>query len=209
MSTLAVKPLFAAALCLPLAWLAWLLWLELGSPGAGLGPDAGEALVHYLGEWALIMLLLAYSVSPLRRLTKSAALARSRRMVGLFAFAYVVLHIASYLTFYLGFAWAALLEDLVERPYITAGMAAFVALLCMAVTSTRGWQRRLKKNWQRLHRLIFPALTLALVHLWWLTRDGFAEVSLFTLWFLILSVERAAAAGVFTRQRGVAHPPQR
>ena len=184
------KSIFAIALCGPLLWLAWLIALELQAPGSGLGADAGEAVVHFLGEWALIVLLLAYSVSPLRRLTGSTSIARSRRMVGLFAFTYVSLHILSYVTFYLGFAWQVLLEDFVERPYITAGMGAFLCLAVMALTSTRGWQKRLRRNWQRLHFVIYPAVMLALVHLWWLTRDGFGEVALYTLWFLVLSAAR-------------------
>lgn len=164
-------------------------------------------MVHFLGEWALIALLIAYSISPLRRLTGVSALLRSRRMVGLFAFAYVCLHITSYVTFYLGFAWQALLEDFVERTYITVGMAAFVLLLALTLTSTRGWQRRLGKNWQRLHRLIHPALVLALVHLWWLTKDGFDQVALFSAWFLILSAERLYSARRVKTAPLFAHPP--
>jgi methionine sulfoxide reductase heme-binding subunit len=196
-----LKSLIALALSLPLVWLAWLVVVDIQEPGAGLGADAGERLVHYLGEWALIMLLTAYSVSPLRRITGSRAVARSRRMVGLFAFAYVCLHMLSYLTFYLGFSWAALLEDVFERPYITVGMLALLALSIMALTSTRGWQRRLGRGWGRLHKLIYPVLALALVHLWWLTRDGYTQVVLFSLWFVLISIERLYKSAWFIRLR--------
>lgn len=185
-----VKSLVVLSLSAPLIWLGWLIGLEARAPGSGLGADPVEEVVHYLGEWALRVLLLAYAVSPLRRLSKSPVLGRSRRLIGLFAFAYVCLHILSYVAFYLEFEWRALLEDFVERAYITAGMAAFVCLVLLAGTSTRGWQRRLRRNWQKLHRLIYPAIVLALVHLWWLTKDGFAEVSLYTLIFACLSFER-------------------
>lgn len=174
----------------PLLWLLWLVSLDLANPGSALGADAGETVVHFLGEWSLIMLLSAYSVSPLRRLTNAAVLARCRRMVGLFAFAYVCIHLFSYVALYLEFEWPALVEDLVERTYITAGMAAFTCLLAMALTSTKGWQRRLRRNWQRLHMVVYAAVPLALLHLWWLTRDGFTEVALYTLWFLLMSAER-------------------
>ncbi len=160
------------------------------APGSGLGADPAEAVVHFLGEWALIVLLAAFAVSPLRRLTGSRPLAQSRRMVGLFAFAYVCLHILSYTAFYLEFSLAALFEDFIERPYITMGMASFVLLLLMAATSTRGWQRRLRQHWRNLHRVIYVALPLALIHLWWLTRDGFDEVLLFTAVFALLAAER-------------------
>jgi len=185
-----LKPLLALALSAPLCWLAWLIWIDVQNPGAGLGPDAGETLVHYLGEWSIRSLLVAFAVSPLRHWTGSSAWLRSRRMVGLFAFAYVCLHVSCYVAWYLGFDVSALLEDVVERPYITMGMLAFAALLPMAVTSTRGWQRRLRRNWQRLHRLIYVALAAGLLHLWWLTRDGFAEVAVYTLCFLLLCAER-------------------
>jgi sulfoxide reductase heme-binding subunit YedZ len=186
----AVKAVIAIMLCGPLLWLCWLFTLEFESPGSALGADAGEAVVHFLGEWALIMLLIAYAVSPLKRLTKSSAIARSRRMIGLFAFSYVSLHILSYAYLYLEFEWQTLLEDFVERPYITAGMAAYSGLLVMACTSTNGWQRRLRRNWQRLHYVVYPVVILALVHLLWQTRDGFAEVVLYTTVFVALSAER-------------------
>ena len=185
-----MKPVLAVLLSLPLVWLAWLVYLDLQNPGTALGADAGETLVHYLGEWALIVLLGAYAVTPLRQWWAVPFLIRSRRMVGLFAFAYVCLHLLSYAWFYLGFDAGALLEDFAERPYIMVGMVAFFCLLLMAVTSTQGWQRRLRRNWKRLHTLMYPTLALALVHLWWLTRDGYGEVLLYTGVFFVLSAAR-------------------
>ena len=191
-----LKPTLFVALLAPLGWLASRIYLEIQAPGSGLGADPNEAIVHFLGEWALRVLLLAFSVTPLRRALKSASLARCRRMVGLFAFAYALLHLLAYLAFYLAFSWSALLEDFVERAYITAGLVAFAALLAMALTSTRGWQRRLRANWRKLHRVVYVAVTLALVHLWWLTRDGYGELVLYTAWFFVL----LAARGWYARR---------
>jgi len=199
-----LKLLTAGALSGPLLWLLWLIYLDIQAPGAGLGADAGEAVVHFLGEWSLIVLLVAYCISPLRRFTKFSALVRIRRMAGLYAFAYVSLHVSAYVALFLGFEWRGLLEDFVERPYITAGMGAFVCLSAMAATSTRGWQRRLGLSWKRLHRLIHVALALALTHLWWLTKDGYDEALLYTVVYAALAVERIAASGRFRRwRRGV------
>lgn len=181
-----VKLILAVLLSLPLGWLAWLITLDIQNPGSTLGADPGERVVHYLGEWSLRILLVAFSITPLRRLLRSSSLARCRRMAGLFAFSYVSLHLTAYLFFFLQFSWAAFAEDLLERPYITAGLAALLCLLPMAVTSTTGWQRRLRHRWRTLHRLIYPAIALALLHLWWLTKEGYGEWVVYALWFVAL-----------------------
>lgn len=204
---LTLKVVLASLLSAPLLWLAWWVQLDINQPGTGLGPDAGETLVHYLGEWSLVMVLIAFTISPMRRWTGFSGWLRSRRMVGLFAFAYVVLHIASYLVFYLNLSWQALFEDFVERAYITAGMLAFFCLLLMTLTSTRGWQRRLRARWYQLHQLIYLAIGSALVHLWWLTRDGYLEVALYSLWFVLLCVERWAGSARFIWRTGARQPP--
>ncbi|MEM7078166.1 MAG: protein-methionine-sulfoxide reductase heme-binding subunit MsrQ [Pseudomonadota bacterium] len=173
-------------LSLPLAELAWRIGLELQQPTSGLGADPGEAIVHHLGTWALRILLLAFSVTPLRRTLRWQALGRARRLVGLFAFAYVTLHMLAYMFYYLQWDVVALFEDFSKRSYITVGIVSFLILAAMAVTSTRGWQRRLGRNWRRLHLGIYLAVALGLVHLWWLTRDGYAELLLYTIWFVVL-----------------------
>ncbi len=181
-----LKPALFVLLSLPLAWLGWQIALEVQAPTSALGADPGEAIVRYLGEWSIRMLLLAFSVTPVRTLLSSAPLARSRRLVGLFAFTYVVLHLLSYLFFYVEFEWPAMVADFTERTYITAGLGAFLCLTLMAVTSTRASQRRLRRNWVRLHKLVYLAITLGLLHLWWLTRDGYAELVIYCVWFAVL-----------------------
>ena len=190
-SNSALKFTLAVLASAPIAWLVYLISLEIAQPTSGLGPDPAEGLLHYLGEWSMIMLLVAFSVTPVRRLFKKPLLARSRRMMGLFAFAYVVLHLLAYIVLYVESSWQLLLEDFVERTYITAGIAAFFGLLAMALTSTKGWRRRLGQNWLRLHRIIYLAIPLALLHLIWLRKDGFGDIALYILCFAILLGERA------------------
>ena len=190
-SNSALKFTLAVLASAPIAWLVYLISLEIAQPTSGLGPDPAEGLLHYLGEWSMIMLLVAFSVTPVRRLFKKPLLARSRRMMGLFAFAYVVLHLLAYVVLYVESSWQLLLEDFVERTYITAGIAAFFGLLAMALTSTKGWRRRLGQNWLRLHKVIYLAIPLALLHLIWLRKDGFGDIALYILCFAILLGERA------------------
>lgn len=185
-----LKPVVWVACALPLAWLALAIAAEARDPGSRLGADPGEAVVQYLGEWGLRMLLLALAVSPLRRRLGVPRIGSLRRMVGLFAFTYLLLHALAYLWFLAGFDWAAVLDDVVARSYITVGLLGLVCLVPLAVTSTRGWRRRLGARWQRLHRLVFAAAGLGLVHLLWLTRSGYGEVLAYGGVFLLLVAER-------------------
>lgn len=174
----------------PALWLAYLISQEISLPTSGLGPDPAEGLLHYLGDWSMIALLVAFSVTPLRRIFKQPMLARSRRMLGLFAFFYVALHLATYIVLYVESSWQLLVADFVERTYITAGISGFFGLVAMAVTSTKGWRRRLGQNWLRLHKVIYLVIPLALLHLIWLRKDGFGDIALYILWFSILLGER-------------------
>jgi len=186
----APKPLAWLVLGAPLLWLGYAVAVEVGNPGAALGADPGEAVVLYLGEWGMRMLLLALAVTPLRRRLGWPALARLRRLVGLFAFSYLVAHLLAYLAFLAAFDLAAIVEDLTERTYITAGAAGVLALLPLALTSTRGWQRRLGRGWRALHRLVFVAAGLGLLHLLWLTREGYGEVLAYGAVYLLVMGER-------------------
>ena len=177
-------------LSLPLAWLAFAIVADLQSPGAMLGADPSEAVLLYLGQWGIRMLLLALSVSTLRRRLGYAPLLRVRRLVGLFAFAYLALHFLFYLWFFTEFDGALILEELARRPYISVGFAALLILCALAATSTRGWQRRLRRGWKRLHRLVYVAAALGLLHLWWLTKDGYGEAVLYGVWLAALYADR-------------------
>ena len=185
-----LKTTLWVALSMPLLWLGVLIIKELQQTNSGLGTEPTEALLHYLGEWSLILVLLAFAVSPLRRRLGWPWLGQHRRFIGLFAFIYVCLHVLTYAGLYAQFQLAVLLDDFVYRSYITAGIGAFLALLLMALTSTRGWRRRLKENWRRLHRLIYVATFFAIVHLLWLRKDSGLAEAIYLLIYIGLVAER-------------------
>jgi len=186
----ALTPLTVLVLALPLAWLAWAMAGELTAPGSRLGADPGEAVTLYLGEWGLRVLLLTLAISPLRRRLHWTGAIRMRRTLGLFAFGYLLLHALAYAGLLAEFDLDLVFDDLVRRPYITVGALALLLLAPLAVTSTRAWQRRLGRDWRRLHRLVYAAAALGLLHLFWLTRDGYGEWLLYLLIFALLMVER-------------------
>jgi len=136
-----------------------------------LRPDPVERLTHVTGLTGLIILLMTLSLTPLRRFTGWNDLFRFRRMLGLWAFAYVVLHFLIYLVFEHFFSLSMIAEDILELPYVTVGFLAFLLLIPLALTSTRGWIRRLGgKRWARLHQLIYVAAALAVLHFLWLVK---------------------------------------
>jgi sulfoxide reductase heme-binding subunit YedZ len=132
-----------------------------------LGVNPAETIQLQTGRWALKFLLLSLTVTPVRRLTGWNVLIQYRRMLGLFAFFYATDHVLAYWAFDLGFSFAAMVGDVLKRPFITLGFAAFLLLIPLALTSTRGWIRRLGKKWTRLHRLVYLAATCAVIHFAW------------------------------------------
>ena len=157
------------------------LWLVFAATTATLGPDPAEAVMHVTGEWSLRMLVLTLLVSPLRRLSGWQGVLKFRRMLGLYAFFYSCVHLVSFCQFYVGWEPAQLAEELIERPYITVGFTAWLLMLPLALTSTRGMQRRLRRNWLRLHRAVYAAGLLACVHLFWQSRSDIGEALLYLL----------------------------
>jgi sulfoxide reductase heme-binding subunit YedZ len=132
-------------------------------------------VLNVCGKTGLNLLLLTLCVTPLRRSTGIHRLIAFRRPVGLFAFFYLVLHFLTYALLDLGLAWETIFVDIAERPYITVGFAALVMLVPLAVTSTHGFQRRLGRNWVKLHRLVYVIATLAVIHYWWQTKADIRE----------------------------------
>ena len=158
------KPLVFAASLLPLAFL---LAAAFGVAGMGLGANPVEKLLHELGRWGLKFLLLTLCISPLRRLTGWNWLIGYRRMLGLFAFFYIILHFTVYAVLDQGLAIGAIGEDILKRPYITLGMAGLLMLIPLALTSTKGMMRRLGRRWQALHRLVYVIAIVAVWHFYW------------------------------------------
>ncbi len=149
---------------LGLAPAAWLVWRGFTDR---LGANAIEEVLHRLGDTSLIMLLVALSITPVRRLTGWNILAPLRRPIGLFAFFYLTTHFLWYAVIDEGLAFEFIIEDVIERPYILAGFTGWLLLIPLAITSTKGWIRRLKKNWLRLHRLVYVSMGLGLLHFYW------------------------------------------
>jgi len=191
----------------PLALLAWRAW-QVGS-GAdidALGADPVAAIEHELGVWALRLLLLTLAVTPLRQLLGQPGLLRFRRLLGLWTFAYASLHFAAWLVLDLRGWWNQVFAEIAERPYITVGFAAWLLLVPLAITSTRGWMRRLGRNWGRLHRLVYAVALLAVLHFWWVVKSDIREPLLYAVILALLLgwriLRRRRTTAVAPRPRG-------
>lgn len=163
------KSLIFIASLLPLAWLCWLGWQDQ------LGTNPVETLSHQTGDWSLRFLCITLAITPLRRISGWSGLQKFRRMLGLFAFFYVCLHFAVYLVFDQFFDWRSIAEDVIKRPYITVGFAGFLLLIPLAVTSTHSMMKRLGRNWQRLHRLVYVISILGVLHYLWLVKADLTQ----------------------------------
>ena len=149
----------------PLVWLAWRAF------SGDLGANPIEALIRQIGVWGLRLLLVGLAVTPAARILKTPRLIRFRRTIGLFAFAYVCLHLLTYIGVDLFFDWGQLWKDILKRPFITLGMGAFVLLIPLAVTSTNGMIRRLgRATWQKIHWLIYLIVPLGVAHYYLLVK---------------------------------------
>lgn len=145
-----------------------------------------EYITHQTGWWALAFLTISLTITPIRRLTGRNEVIRLRRMLGLYAFFYATLHLAVWIGLDNFFDGPAMVEDVLERPFVTIGMATYLILLALAVTSTTGWVRRLGRRWQQLHRLVYVAAAGAVVHFWWLVKADTREPQRWALAVVIL-----------------------
>ena len=162
-----------------------------------LGANPIEEILHTLGKWGLKFLLITLSITPLRRWTGQNWLISYRRMMGLFAFFFILLHFLVYLVLDQSLDMAAVVEDVLERPYITLGMTGLILMLPLALTSTRGMIRRLGKRWQKLHRLVYAIGILGVWHFYWQVKLDPLEP---TLYAVILAVMLGARLW-FRRQK--------
>ena len=152
----------------------------------GLGVNPIEAVTHRTGDWTLRLLLVTLTMTPLRRWFDWRWPLRIRRMLGLFAFFYACLHLLTYLWLDQFFDWWGIVGDIIERPFITVGMLAFLGMVPLAVTSTRGMMRRLGRHWKSLHRLVYVVAVLGVVHFWWLVKADIREPLLYAAILAVL-----------------------
>ncbi len=146
-----------------------------GLAGVSLGADPVARVLHGLGEWGLRFLVLTLAVTPLRFMLHQPWLLNFRRMFGLYAFTYVLLHFLTWLVLDQGMYWPGILEDIAKRPFITIGFAALLMLIPLAATSTSRMMRRLGKRWHKLHRLVYVIAILGVWHFWWLVKQDITE----------------------------------
>lgn len=181
----------------------WPMWWLYQAWIFALGPDPGKVLVDRLGLGTLILLLITLSMTPLQKLMGWPGWISVRRQLGLWCFAYVVLHLSAYLVFVLGLDWSQLGVELRKRPYIIVGSLAFLGLLVLAVTSNRYSQQRLGVRWKKLHRLVYVILGLGLLHMLWIVRADLKEWAIYaTLGSVLLLVRVPAVARRIPRLMG-------
>ena len=166
------------------------MWTVYGAITNQLGPDPGTYLTRELGEWALRFLCLTLLITPLRKITGINKLIRYRRMLGLFTLFYAVMHVLVYLAFMLGWQWRTLIEDLYKRPYIVVGALAVLIFVVLGVTSPKVVMKKLGRNWVRLHRLIYVAAGLVVVHYLWLVKSDYTEPVVYGAILLTLMMYR-------------------
>jgi sulfoxide reductase heme-binding subunit YedZ len=183
------KPVIFLACLAPLASLAWRAF------HAELGANPIEAITHSTGTCTLVFLLITLSVTPLRKLTRQYWLIDLRRMFGLFAFFYGCLHLTTYVWLDKFFDVHEMLADIAKRRFITAGLAGFVLMIPLALTSTKGWIRRLGgKRWQALHRLIYLSAAAGVVHYIWLVKADLRSPLRYAFVLLVLLTYRIVAS---------------
>jgi methionine sulfoxide reductase heme-binding subunit len=177
------KPLLFALCLLPFAWLAFNVVTD------NLGANPQEALIRATGDWTLRFLCIVLAVTPLRTISNTPQLARFRRMLGLFVYFYVVVHLLSYSWFDMGFDVADIAKDIYKRPFILVGFAAFVLLTPLALTSfNRAIKAMGAKRWQLLHKLVYVIAGLGILHFFWMRagKNNFNEVFVYAAILAVL-----------------------
>ncbi len=197
----AAKPVLFLLALLPFGWLAY------GAMTNNLGANPAEYLIRSTGDWTLRMLCLTLAVTPLRIIAATPALARFRRMLGLFVYFYVVLHLLSYSWFDMGFDVGEIAKDIYKRPFILVGFLAFVLLTPLATTSVNRAVKALgAKRWQTLHKLVYGIAGLGVLHFFWMRagKNDFAEVAVYALILALLLGWRAVQ---YLKKKRLQPPP--
>ena len=151
-----------------------------------LGPEPVKEITHFTGEWTLIFICLTLSMSPLKQFTNSSVWISFRRMLGLFVFFYATLHLLTYIGIDYRFDWSQILDDVVKKKYIFIGFAAWLLMLPLAITSSQKMALLLKKNWKRLHRLIYIIAIFGSLHYIWLSKTIFFKPLIYFIIIIVL-----------------------
>lgn len=151
-----------------------------------LGADPVKALIHFTGLGSVILLLLSLTISPLAKRLPSGDLLKFRRLIGLYAFFYALLHLATFIAFEIQFDWSLVAEEIIDRPYITIGFVSLLGLLVLSVTSVNSLKRRMGASWARLHQNVYWMTALALLHFSWSKKVVLEEPLFYWLAFGLL-----------------------
>ena len=170
-----MKALVFVACLIPLGYIGWAFSMDQ------LGANPIEEVIHQTGDWTLRFLLITLSLTPLRSLTGSGKWLQFRRMIGLYAFFYATLHLLSYVVLDQFFDWPEILKDIIKHPYITVGFLAWLLMIPLAVTSTKGMMKRLGRRWKQLHRLVYVIAILGIIHFTWLVKADYQEPLIYGL----------------------------
>lgn len=189
-ASLTRRQLAAAKTVLWLACLAPLARLLILGLNDGLGANPIEFITRSTGTWTLVGLLATLSVTPLKKLTGLGWLLRFRRLLGLFAFFYACLHFTTYIWLDQFFDLAGIARDILKRPFITVGFSAFILLIPLAASSNQRMMKKLGRNWQRLHRLVYVIAALGVVHYWWLVKKDISQPLIYACVLAILLAMR-------------------
>jgi sulfoxide reductase heme-binding subunit YedZ len=191
------KPVLHLLCLMPFGLLVWAAFND------GLGANPVEKLTHETGDWTLRMLLLTLALSPLRQWSGLAAFIRFRRILGLYTFFYVCCHFLIWFVADHSLVLAAMIEDIVKRPYITLGFSGFVCLIPLALTSNRAMIRRLGRHWKTLHQLVYLIVLLGVLHFLWLVKADYLEPGIYAIIAVILLLHRTGPI----KRLGVRSPP--
>jgi len=162
------------------------VYLALGTVYGWLGANPVETLTHVTGEWGLRLLWISLAITPLRRLFRWNVLQNFRRLLGMCSFVYITAHLSIFLVFDHFFDWLSIIDDIVERPYITVGFVAYVLMVPLAMTSLNYWQKKMGKTWFTLHRTVYVVGVLAVVHYWWLVKADVLAPLVYAIILLML-----------------------
>ncbi|MCL2914876.1 protein-methionine-sulfoxide reductase heme-binding subunit MsrQ [Shewanella corallii] len=196
------RGLFTIKLMMHMAALGALVWLILAVLSGQLGAEPVERIIHFTGMGALNLLVITLVVSPLAKYGKMGFLLQTRRLLGLYCFFYASLHILAYLSFDLLFDFGLLAKEIIERPYIVVGAIGFTILLALAVTSINYLRRKMGRNWQKLHNLIYLCALLIPLHFYWSVKSGWIEPALYASTLSLLLLTRKFKPGRARRRAG-------